>query len=590
MRRTTTSSMLCTAGWVLSIVLGITTFAKAAVLSGELEKWHVITLDFSGPESSENATPNPFLDCRLDVTFTHGDTSIVVPGYYAADGNAAETGADKGNVWRVHFVPDQEGEWTYRVSFQTGPGVAISLGTPSTKSASTDDETGSFTIGPSNEKPPNPRARGVIKYTGERYLRFAETGEPFLKGGADSPENILGYADFDQTPPTHRFEPHAGDWRVGDPTWRGGKGKGLIGAMNYLASKGMNSVYFMMMNVEGDGKDVWPWTRPDERYRFDCSKLAQWERVFTHMDTLGIMLHLITQETENDQLLDEGALGPQRKLYYRELIARFGHHLALVWNLGEENTNTDAQRKEFAHYIRALDPYDHPIVVHTYPSEYDKVYEPLLGFPHLEGPSLQMGNMRSTHAETLKWVGRSAQAGRPWFVCLDEIGPPKFGVAPDTEDPEHDEVRRYALWGNLMAGGAGCEWYMGYDYPNSDLTCEDWRARDHMWNLTRYALEFFHKHIPFTEMTPNDSLVAGDGAWCLAKPGEVYAVYLWKPKGATLVLPKGTFNLSWYNPRKGGALAPTDPIKGPGETTLGDPPCDPDRDWVVLVQRMEDAR
>jgi len=30
---------------------------------------------------------------------------------------------------------------------------------------------------------------------------------------------------------------------------------------------------------------------------------------------------------ENDQLLDGGELGNERKLYYRELIARFSHHV-----------------------------------------------------------------------------------------------------------------------------------------------------------------------------------------------------------------------------------------------------------------------
>ena len=75
--------------------------------------------------------------------------------------------------------------------------------------------------------------------------------------------------------------------------------------------------------------------------RFDVSKMAQWERVFEYGDQMGMYLHFKTQETENDQRMDGGALGRERKLYYRELIARFGHHLALNWNLGEENTNTD---------------------------------------------------------------------------------------------------------------------------------------------------------------------------------------------------------------------------------------------------------
>ena len=48
-------------------------------------------------------------------------------------------------------------------------------------------------------------------------------------------------------------------------------------------------------------------------------------------------MHFKTQETENEQLLDGGNVGVERKVYYRELIARFGHHLALNWNMGEEN-------------------------------------------------------------------------------------------------------------------------------------------------------------------------------------------------------------------------------------------------------------
>jgi len=557
----------------------------SAALSGDLRKWHTVTLSFVGPATREDAKPNPFTEHRLDVTFACGDQRYVVPGYYAADGNAAETGADAGRVWRVHFVPDREGRWTYHASFRTGPRVATSAEPTAGKVTDFDGVSGSFRVGAADKTAPGFLSKGMLRYVGQRYLRFAETGEYFLKGGADSPENFLAFADFDQTPPSHRFEPHARDWRWGEPTWRDGKGKNIIGALNYLASKGMNSVYFLTMNVKGDGKDVWPWTSPNDRLRFDCSKLEQWEIVFSHMDRLGLMLHVVTQEQENDQLLDEGDLGPQRKLYYRELIARFGHHPALVWNLGEENTNTDAQRKAFAEYIRRIDPYDHPIVVHTFPKQYDKVYKPLLGYARLEGPSLQMGNMKGTHAETLKWVERSAQAGRPWFVCLDEIGPAKVGVKPDADDPEHDDVRRYALWGNLMAGGAGCEWLFGYSYPHHDLSCEDWRSRDHMWDLTRYALDFFQQHLPFPEMHPANGLVAGEGVWCLAKPGEVYAVYLWGTANARLCLPKGKFIPDWYNPRKGGPLVAGKTLTGPGKVRLGKPPGGPNRDWVVLVRR-----
>jgi len=570
-------------------------------ISGELKKWHTVTLSFRGPQASEDATPNPFTNYRLVVTFTNGTRKRVVHGFFAADGDAANTHSTSGNIWRVRFTPDVEGTWRFVASFRTGRNVALSLEPRAGRPAAFDGASGSFTIGPTDKRPPDNRARGILRYVGGHYLRFAQTGEHFLKGGADSPENFLGYQDFDGTyrharaggrrkgealaTTLHRYLPHLRDWRPGDPTWAGGKGKGIIGALNYLASKGMNSVYFLTMNVNGDGKDVWPWTSHTERLRFDCSKLDQWEIVFAHMDRLGIMLHLITQETENDQLLDGGELGPQRRLYYRELVARFSYHLALTWNLGEENTNTDAQRKAFARYIHALDPYDHPVVCHTFPRAQDKVYTPLLGFEAFEGVSLQTND---THRQTIRWRDRSEVAGRPWVVCLDEIGPASVGVKPDADDPAHDEVRKRHLWGNLMAGGAGCEWYMGYRFPHNDLNCEDWCSRDAMWDQTRIALDFFRSHLPFTEMRHADSLTAAPDDYCFARPGIIYAIYL--PNGGTTTLNLGktsaTFTVQWFNPRKGGSLrrGSVATIKGPGMVEIGNPPAEPKADWLALIR------
>ena len=39
------------------------------VISGELKKWHNITLTFAGPQTAEDAEPNPFVDYRLNVTY-----------------------------------------------------------------------------------------------------------------------------------------------------------------------------------------------------------------------------------------------------------------------------------------------------------------------------------------------------------------------------------------------------------------------------------------------------------------------------------------------------------------------------------------
>ncbi len=577
------------------------------VVSGELRQWHDVVLTFNGPRLDEQGQTNPFLDCRLNVTFTKDDKRYVVPGYFAADGKAAETGAASGSKWRAHFLPPEPGVWTYVASFRYGPDVAIDPNETAGKPAYFDGVAGTLTIEPTDKIGRDFRAQGLLRYVGRRYLQFAHTGTYFIKGGADSPENFLAYADFDDTFDTaelkregeaagdkfiHTYQPHVEDWRPGDPTWKDGKGKGIIGALNYLAAKGMNSVYFLTYNLDGgDGKDVWMWISPLERLRFDCSKLDQWEIVFSHMDRLGLALHVVTQETENDQGLDKGELGRQRKLYYRELVARFGHHPALVWNLGEENTNTTEQQKAFARHIHELDPYDHPLVCHTYPGQYDKVYEPLLGYEWFEGPSLQTND---THEQTLKWVIRSAEADRPWFVCLDEIGPSHTGVKPDKDDYWHDDVRKQHLWANLMAGGAGVEWYFGYTYSHNDLNCESWHSRDHMWDLTRYALEFFHGRLPFARMGLHDELVSAEDGYCLADPGEVYAVYL--PSGGATDLDLGestaTFQIRWFNPRLGGSMqnGTIVSVTGPGKVALGQPLEDTDKDWVALVELVKPRR
>ncbi len=578
---------------ILLLLTTVTLSAQSNVkIDGDLKKWHKVTLNFEGFDQSESDEDNPFLNYRLDVTFINGNTSIIIPGFYAADGNASETSAKQGPIWKVRFMPNLSGTWTYKASFRKGKAIAVSDDPNFGESVAFNGATGTFEISDDTDRP-----NGRLQYTNERYLRYSETNKPFLKGGADSPENFLGYYEFDETPATHKYEPHNKDWKPGDPTWQNGKGKNIIGALNYLASKDMNAVYFLTMNVQGDGKDVWPWNDRNERYRFDCSKLDQWEIVFDHMDDLGIMLHIVTQETENELLLDIGQLGVQRKLYYRELIARFSHHLAVTWNLGEENGpvhwspkgQDDNDRKAMAKYIKTNDPYENYIALHTHsvPEEQDLYLNPLLGYAYLDGPSVQIHEPQLTHETTLKWINASQKTSKQWVVALDEFGPADVGVKPDDDDPNHDEVRHEVLWGNLMAGGAGVEWYFGYKFAHMDINCEDWRSRDKVWDQTKYALDFFNTHLPFSEMFSADGLTNNTKDFVFAKNDEVYAIYLPNVVETKLNLygSDKTFSVSWYNPREGGQLkkGTIKKIKGGSQVLIGFPP-NRDKDWVALIQ------
>ncbi len=609
----------------------------SVTVDGETKQWHKVTVTLDGPFADESdTTPNPFTDLCFETTFTHADgTEYVVPGYFAADGDAANTSADAGTQWRCHFAPDRQGEWTYITKFRKGKLAALDSNAKCETLKPFDGKSGKFSVAASDKSGRDLRGEGRLEYVGKRYLRFAGSGRYFLKMGADSPETLLGYTDFDNTrvgnakkAPLKTWAPHVQDWKPGDPIWQvdkdsNGKGKGLIGAINYLSSKGCNAFSFLTYNAGGDGDNVWPFAERDDKLHYDCSKLDQWGIVFDHGTAKGMYLHFKMQETENDddnrgqkaggkgtvpESLDGGDLGVQRKLYCRELVARFGHNLALNWNLGEENTQSTAQRQAMADYIAQCDPYDHLIVVHTFPGQQDKVYRPLMGGKSkLRGASLQNSDISDTHSHVVKWVEASAATGTPWVIAFDESGSAAHGQCPDigyegfdghdsagqmTYTP--DTIRHQTLWATLLGGGAGCEYYFGYNYAENDLNCEDWRSRDKSWDDGRIAVNFFADNkIPYWQMTPSDALVDNakhnNSRYCLAKPNECYVVYL--PIGVETKLDlsaaTGPFTVAWFDPRGGGALqtGSVTSIEAGDAVSLGSSPSDSEKDWVVVVRR-----
>ena len=589
-------------------------------ITGELKKWHKISLVFEGPETSELDENNPFLNYRLDVTFSNGNEQFVVPGYYAADGDAAESSADSGNKWVANFTPNETGEWSYMVSFRKGENVAVAKDPSGFSSAEfMDGLTGSFLVTDSDKSGPDNRAKGRLQYVGEPYLKYAETGDYFIKLGVDAPENLLAYEDIDSTTNVFDFRkswgPHAKDFDQAAQSflWQGSKGKNLMGALNYLVSEELNVFSFLTFNVDGDDRNIFPhllkvpfteyeayanekqnkeaWETWFHKTRFDVSKLEQWERIFGYAETLGLFLHFKTHETETDHLMDKGVFGVEGKLYYRELIARFGHHLALNWNLGEENNQPIDEVIKAANYVYQLDPYKHHLVMHTFPNQDDR-YAGLIGDQSpLTGASLQLSDQefKDVHARVLKWKYKTDSIGKPWALAVDEPGSARYALLPDDEDMEHNEARGNAMYGTLFAGGYGLEWYFGYDSPNSDLTCQDFRSRDLFWDQNRYARRFFENEIPFWRMKPADELTSDDQSYCLAEADQMYVVY--KPMGLNKVelnlrSTQMLYDIKWFNPRTGGELVSgsVTGIGGGSVVNVGAPPTDVDLDWIVVVK------
>ena len=183
-------------------------------------KWQTIELALSGPKLRSRGGPNPFA-VMVEGTFTApGGRTFRVPGFYDGDGR----GGPDGPVWKLRFAADEVGAWTWR-----------------SRSANSqlDGQAGSFTVVPPAADAPDFYRWGRLEAvaTAEnniRYLKFRD-GPYWLKAGCDDPENFLGdYQHYDTL-------------------------KKRKAAVDYLAGRGINSLYIMSHNIDGDDNDVWPW-------------------------------------------------------------------------------------------------------------------------------------------------------------------------------------------------------------------------------------------------------------------------------------------------------------------------------------------
>jgi len=572
----------------LAILTGfLVSSVQAGTVSGDLNKWSPITIDFAGPNASETDTaPNPFLDYRLSVRLTSptGNTHDV-PGFFAGDGN----GGGDGNLWRVRFAADETGQWRYQATLHSGSQIAINTDLSAGTTTSIEGSSGEFSIQAQSADAPGFLALGRLEYTGEHYLKFRD-GPYWIKSGTDSPENFLGYEGIDGTVDQggetnnflHNFDNHRADARGDDPVFSnastGADSLGITGALNYLSDQGVNSIYFLPMNLGGDGQETFPFVGGNDNFfndtHYDISKLFQWNQVLAHAQRRGIALNIQLSETEraNERWLDNGELGVERKLFFRELIARFGYLLAAKWNLGEENDFPVSELRAHADYISTLDWTNKPIAVHTQINNF-RDYEQLVGDELFSASSIQYDPpLADDFVET--WRNRSTDAGRPWVIDMDE----NTGGVSNT----NTDTRRKQITYDVYFSGGNLEWYFGLQsLPlGGDTTAGDFRLREGIWVTTRIARNFMENELPFWRMQPADELVTGEadsfgGAEVFAAPGEVYAVYLPNASGnASLDLrdASGSFSMQWFNPRNGQFAGGIASITGGDQVALGEPP------------------
>ncbi len=569
-----------------------------AVIDGELRRYHKISLTWNSA-SSFSETDITFKDFRLNVTFTSPTGKVfIVPGFFAADGNAKETSAVAGTKWRCNFTPLETGIWTYSASFRTGSMIAASFdATSGTPVAPIDGDTGTFSIAETNKSGIDLRSKGKLEYVGEHFQRWTN-GEYFMKIGSDSPEVLLEYNDIDDYDGVNHpreYLNHLNDWNPGDPTWQGDKGKGLIGIINYLSNKGINSQYFVLHRQHERSS---PFSDPPNSYfSFDVSRMGQWEVVFDHMVTKGMNVHLVLSESTNQSFFEthvpsgDPLFSDARKIYFREIVARFGYLNGVTWNIGEENgwdrqntfggiagrALTTQQQLNFTAYLDGLAYYNDHITVHNGHANDPGIYDYLQGNNSITGTSMQgvLKNEERGKETTQQLRVESAESGKKWVIYYDE--------AWNGNDLGLTNFRRNVVWAAFTAGAAGIEHYAT---SGLDVSLQDLRFYDEYYTQMRHAYDFYHdNNLPFHQMYNQDELV--ENAWAHGINGDNYVVYVeTNNAGSTTMRLLGDYEIKWFDPRLGGALqdGSITNVSAGDAVNIGLPPTDTNLDWVALIR------
>ncbi len=131
---------------IASAVPGAAQAAVAEITHAAVPRWEVFELMLSGPSSG-----NPFTDVQLAATFSLGHRTVAVDGFYDGDGS-----------YKVRFMPDTEGQWSYATS---------------SNAASLDGKTGQFPCVAALAE-----AHGPVRVRNVHHFAYAD-GTPYFPFG-----------------------------------------------------------------------------------------------------------------------------------------------------------------------------------------------------------------------------------------------------------------------------------------------------------------------------------------------------------------------------------------------------------------------
>ncbi|HEV8544527.1 MAG TPA: DUF4038 domain-containing protein [Verrucomicrobiae bacterium] len=500
-----------------------------------------ITARVEGPDAA-----NPFLDASLSGVFSEagGNNPYQVDGF---------CDSDDGSVFRIRFMPSKPGDYTCSLTYRQGGFEA--------KYEGKFKASASHRRGPIRTDPKYPW-HFIWEGTGEHYF-FNGTTAFWLMGWRE--ERTINYS-------IDRLR----DLKINRLRVL------LAGAANILWGEpvmtGENFTLFLRP-WKAEAPQSFDHPRIDFT-RFNIPYWQKWERMLYYSRDRDMIISVILDISTHPAQAAKDSEDERR--YIRYAVARLGAFSNITWDLGDD---LDSFRDEkWAHetgtQLVQWDPYKHLASSHPVNRVHQDRASDWFGFTSIQDWS------RSQHSLMLEERQIQLKTGRIIPQTNEEYGYedhyPHWAPKPDGDSAE--TLRRIA-WDIAMAGAygtAGESARRGVNiWPDTGGGWINGRGDDTMVMLKGYEhmVDFF-TNFDWWKTEPHDELV-NNGAYCLAKPGELYAIYLPKEGDVTVKLEPARYEASWFSAFTGERV-PLPELKG-GEWTS--PKTPGWLDWALLLKR-----
>ena len=373
-----------------------------------------------------------------------------------------------------------------------------------------------------------------------------------------------------------KWTPLLTPWPVG----RGVRYAHLLGRAGQRFGMGVGRSLFDSLANLGEVEDLY---HPGFDYgRFHVSYWQKFERALGFARERDVIFSLVLDM--NDSRTHPAPGSPDEARLIRYAVARFGAFSNITWDLGDD---LDQYRDDrWAHTTGALikqwDPYQHLATSHPVDNVHQDRYSDWFDFTSFQEWS------REQHAFMLAQRKQQEAGGRIIPQTNEEYGYedhyPLWSKGLGSESA--DTLRRTA-WEIVMAGGyqtAGETARRGTNvWPDTGGGWMNGRGDDTMTMFQGYAhmVDFFTS-FDWWKTEPHDELV-NHGNYCLAKLGEIYAVYLPRPGSVTVRLPSGSYEGTWWDAATGEKrVLPSIHVT----TLLWTSPVAPrNNDWALLLRK-----